>query len=202
MITIQIKHGPELEVERVKFTLSKMKWYQENGYNVTIPEGLSEDSLVKDIQMKMGDVYDERDYEEFALTLQNKWKEYISKVEEMYLLEGFHPLKDVYTVVLTRYGTGGSYFPEEGKIIVNCCRARKSDPVGAVFHEMVHMGIEHLIQENSISHWRKERLVDLLCAKYFPEVSFFQEIPEDVSLVDKVFYSEYPNIKDVILKIR
>lgn len=201
MIGLHVAYNLKLEIKRVTFTLAKLPWYIENSYNVSFPEGLTENSTDEEIANKVTKAYSEEEYREFAKPLEDAWNKYYSVIETIYALEGFSPIKDSYTVVLTRYGTGGSYFPEESTIIINCSRTRKINPIGTVMHEMVHMGIDHLIQEYDISHWKKERLVDLLCNKYFPEVTFMQEIPEDVTMVDVIFSKKYPNIKAVIMEM-
>ena len=67
-----------------------------------------------------------------------------------------------YTVQLTHYGTGGSYDPETGSIILwaENSGTLPVDISGIILHEATHIGIEHLIQKYSLDQRVKERIVD------------------------------------------
>ncbi len=70
--------------------------------------------------------------------------------------------------------------------------------IGIIFHEIVHMAIEHLIQKYKIQQWHKERLVDLMMDKYFPGLTEKQNIKEDVSAVDEAFNNFFPDIEAIV----
>ena len=77
-----------------------------------------------------------------------------------------------YTVLLTFYGTGGSYNYGNGTIIlqtdVSGAFSRGSDPSGTIIHETVHIGIEeNIIQKYSIDQRVKERIVDKFVYDHF-----------------------------------
>lgn len=83
-----------------------------------------------------------------------------------------------YKVVLTLYGTGGSYNPETGVIILLTNRDGEfmtyDSPKNTIIHEIVHMGIEHsIIQKYSIPHSNKEHIVDSMTMLLFGD-----ELPE------------------------
>lgn len=83
-----------------------------------------------------------------------------------------------YTVTFTRYGSGGSYNPEQGSITLFTTTKgdfkRYSDPANTIIHEFIHLGIEtSLVQTFNLSHVMKEQVVDqivtLLFGKQLPE---------------------------------
>ena len=82
-----------------------------------------------------------------------------------------------YQVTFTLYGTGGSYDADEGRITMLTNNAGAfmgyENPANTITHEIVHIGIEHLIQKYQVSHSSKERAVDL-----FVLVMFGQKLTE------------------------
>lgn len=78
-----------------------------------------------------------------------------------------------YEVVLTKYGTGAIYDPEDGIIVA---RGNSEDTSGdnlaeSVIHEMVHLGIEeNIVRRFNLTHWEKEELVDQICAVGLKEI--------------------------------
>lgn len=76
-----------------------------------------------------------------------------------------------YEVLLTLYGPGGSYRSDTGRVIMLTRpdgSFRRPIPHGTVIHEIVHIGIQRrLVRRYRLSHWEKERLVDLICARLF-----------------------------------
>ncbi|MEO1415924.1 MAG: hypothetical protein AAFW00_11615 [Bacteroidota bacterium] len=80
-----------------------------------------------------------------------------------------------YEVVLTLYGSGGSYDPESGIITLFMTKEgafkRYLDPASTLVHEMVHIGLEKTIVEKyQLPHQEKERLVDLFVSLMFGDV--------------------------------
>jgi hypothetical protein len=110
-------------------------------------------------------------------------------------------LKDQYTIVLTKYGSGGSYNSQTGEVIVNIKDREKDLIMGTILHEIVHIGIEHLIESYHITHWRKERLVDLIMEKCFPDLKKTQYIKEDVSTVDRAFKKNFPDMESIAREV-
>ena len=81
---------------------------------------------------------------------------------------------DTYRIVLTLYGTGGSYDPDEGIITLMTDKAggfkKYTNPVNTIIHEIVHIGMElSIVQKYSLSHEFKEKLVDTFVHIFFNE---------------------------------
>lgn len=76
-----------------------------------------------------------------------------------------------YQLTLTKYGPGGMYLEDTGRVVMltdkNGMFKRKNQAHTPV-HEMVHMGIEErLVKRFDLTHWEKERVVDLMTQKLF-----------------------------------
>ena len=63
---------------------------------------------------------------------------------------------------------------------------------------MLHLIIHHWITEYKISHWQKEKVVDLLLTKLVPQLSKPQQLPVETENIDKIFNKYYPNIELII----
>jgi hypothetical protein len=186
------------ETERVKNTLAKLDWYTENGYTLNLPKGLNPGKETDELLERcISSEFNVTLYQEKQNELQTLWQEighsFLQKLHTLGL-----PLQREYVVTLTRYGVGGSYgLPNQ--IVVNF---EKSSTLARILpHEIIHLTIEHLIQENNIDHWTKERLVDLVYAKFFPENKRLQRDPDNSEQIEKIFNQHFPNIKKVILAL-
>lgn len=203
MISLVVKFSPEYEVERVKGALERLQWFKDNGYNVKFPESMvvNPDIDISEDQIKMAvdAEYNEDDF----------------KIKEAYLLENWHKIiddasaelaktylhaEDLYTIYLTKYGVGGGYdYPDT--VIVNAGSFGQG-LLRMVFHEIVHLMIHTWITEYKVSHWQKERIVDLLMMKFIPSVSRTQQIPTEVTEpVDRIFDEHYPNIELIVKNV-
>lgn len=74
-------------------------------------------------------------------------------------------LFDVYSIVFTLYGTGGSYDAELGSITLFTNSAgdfmNYKEPTNTIIHEIIHIGIEEsIVQKYNLPHGLKERIVD------------------------------------------
>lgn len=94
---------------------------------------------------------------------------------------------DTYQISLTLYGTGGSYDPEAGTILMYTTPQGEfkqyDNPANTILHEIVHIGIEEsIIQAFDVPHPLKERIVDtfvsLACGQYLPDYRI-QEMGEN-----------------------
>lgn len=203
MIKLTVKFSPEYEIDRVKGALERLQWFKDNGYNVKFPErmvvnlgiDISEDQIKTAVEAE----YNEDDF----------------KIKETYLLENWHKIVDeasaelaktslrpenLYTIYLTKYGVGGGYnYPNT--VIANAGSFGQG-LLRMVFHEIVHLMIHTWIIEYKVSHWQKERIVDLLTMKFIPSVSRTQQIPIEVTEpVDRIFDEHYPNIELIIKNV-
>ncbi len=204
MINLTIKFSSEYEVERIKWTLGDLQWYEDNGYGPKFPKNLkiSPGANISEYQIKesVNSEYSEDDF----------------KIQERYLLDNWHRVideasaelektslrsVDMYTVYLTKYGVGGSYnYPHS--VVVNIKSKYEKGLLRTVFHEIIHLMIHPWIIEHKVSHWQKERIVDLLTTKFVPQISRAQEIRANIiEPVDRIFNEHYPNIELVIKNV-
>lgn len=175
-------NSPEEEYEYLKRIISNMPFYLEHGYTVGLPDldELKSEQVIKD-EKRMYPIFLEKEYNKsyFAEGVK-KIKEKLSVIENCLpkLAEpskrwGFK-LFDKYLVLLTKYGPGGSYDSQTGKITMLTRKDgtfKQEDPEQTVIHEIIHMGIEEcVVGVFKLSHSEKERLVDLLVKKTFGDV--------------------------------
>ena len=109
-------------------------------------------------------------------------------------------MQSAYLVSFTKYGTGGSHnLPNRIQINFkyNCAK----NLLATTFHEIIHLTIEDLIREYNIDHWTKERLVDLIYAKFFPKERLLQKDPEKPEQIKETFNRFFPDIKKVIIGV-
>lgn len=175
--------APTIEQEATSIwrTINDIEFLQQHGYTINLPEHPLINSLLEKsknghfgnedfpvIYSIVEDLYDEENY-----------KAAIQKVNaEIPLLDNlintlddsrkdwdwnFNRFKQ-YHVTFTLYGTGGSYDPDAGRITMLTNKTggfmRYENPANTIIHEIVHMGIEHLIQKYKVPHPEKERIVD------------------------------------------
>lgn len=73
-------------------------------------------------------------------------------------------------------------------------------PTEILAHELVHLAIEPLIQKNNTEHWVKERIVDLLMKKAFPNYEL-QKNPTEAQKINQIFQDNYPNIEKILEEV-
>lgn len=206
MIKLTVKFSPEYEVERIKWTLGKLQWYKDNGYNPKFPSGLetglgtdiSDDQIRDSVDAE----YKEDDYKTQETYLLEKWNKVVdeasTEIKKTSLIS-----RDTYTIYLTKYGVGGSYnYPDS--IIINIKYMYYKGLLSTVFHEMIHLIIHTWITEYKVSHWQKERIVDLLTMKFAPQIQINPNKPIPIEItepVDRIFNEHYPNIELVIKNV-
>lgn len=195
MIKLEISHSLESETERVFLTLKKLEWYLSNGYRPILPKGLQKDSTLEQVTNAVSAEYTPSEYKAFAQSLLKAWHHHAQIIEK--LEKGPLSIKGEYKIVLTKYGVGGSYDASTDTIRLNIKPRLADEVVGIILHEIVHMALEPLIEKYNVSHWRKERLVDLIGNTFFPEIRKPQTIQEDISVVDEKYRSLYPDIEAI-----
>ncbi len=170
----------EQEFERVWYVVESREFFQRYGYKVVKPnhkffEGLSSRPLSELTQYKddarrifVEEVYDSQFYLPAVKMVEacNKVLTHATPVlKRFHALWGFKLFSE-YTVLLTRYGTSGSYFSDTGIIQIRYNedgRLGKLDPASTLLHEVVHCGIEEdIVVKFKLTHPEKERLVDLI----------------------------------------
>jgi len=195
-VRLTISYGVKQEIQRVKNTLKKLQWYLEQGYRIQLPEDITKESSDEDVMKSVQRGYVEADYAENEKRLQEEWRIVSRGFEEMRREPSFH-LQNEYGVMLTKYGVGGSYDVSSSQVIVKIKADAQISRVETVAHEIVHMTIQYLIDLYQVRHWRKERLVDLIMERYFPELTKMQAIKEDVSMVNRAFEKHFPDIEAI-----
>lgn len=185
MIDLNFNFSKELEKWRIKTCLAKLDWYQAQGYKINLPEaGQAEE-------------YSEADFQEYADFIQAAWPKYSDKLSQA--LAGLRgaEIQSAYKVNLTKYGVGGSYsYPNE--VIINVAQKERERAVLTLIHEITHLSIHQLINKYQIEHWQKERLVDLITMRIFPELFSLQRDPGNAGLIGRHFDQYYPDIEKII----
>ena len=167
-ITIR-KANPKEEQTRVSQSIVKLPFYKTHNYKIILPSK-------REINVKTDPNYysniqfidsNPQIYRE-AIKIQELGR--VKIIQSYNRLNEFHKLWRFdlfqnYSVVLTRYGTGGSYSAETGKIIQRLDRlfGTENDPAKTPIHEIVHIGLEKFIKKFGLRHTEKEGLVDGLC---------------------------------------
>lgn len=203
-VTLTISFSEDSELSRVRETIKRLPWYREHKYPETfakLPFGVTEASTEGVIADAVSREYDPQLFRETEEYIQDKWSTVVDGFEDLRKMRGVE-LRDSYSVVLTKYGSGGSYNGAIGELIIRIgSQKRREQIVGVITHEIVHMTIQHLIDTYEVSHWRKEKLVDLLVERYFPALQMSQNIPEDVSVVESTFNSLFPDIEAIVKEV-
>lgn len=201
MVSIKFIYSQNFEVERIRYTLSKIEWFKQHSYKVSLPNLINADNRyrVEDLTEIVKSEFDENIFKAQIDIINEKWSIYASRFFEELVKMGLEP-SDNYILYMTRYGVGGSYnIPNE--IIINIQQKSGVDLIGTIFHEIIHLNIEPLIQKYNISHWTKERIIDLILAKVLPDISQMQKLPVDCAEIDKIFKANFPDIEMVIRNI-
>jgi hypothetical protein len=199
LIELKSDFGFEQEVARVQDTVKRLPWFLEQGYPrdiIELPKGISEDSTEEDVTQVVKAEYDEKDYLACAKDFQEEWKTVSGGFEEMRKVPSFR-IRDDYSIQHTRYGMRGSYNAENNRVIVRFDTRPMKELVGVAVHEIVHTAVQHLINKYHVSHWRKERLVDLLVDRYFPGLKKSRSMKENVSIVDEAYARSFPDMEAV-----
>jgi len=202
---LNINYSKEAEKSHLRDTLHKAIWYKKQGYagivrlpgNITleeIKESIKENALLVAIDKE----YDETLFHKTASDIQEVWLDICKKWPSQCINEMSLTFYKSYEINLTCYGTGGSY-EEPNKITLNIHDKESKMLTRIIFHEMIHLAIEPLVKKHSVSHWKKERIVDLLYKKILPEFSFKQKMPKEARAVDSIF-KKYP--KDIASVIK
>ncbi|MDQ5890101.1 MAG: hypothetical protein QG609_594 [Patescibacteria group bacterium] len=199
---VEVHFDMKSEVGRVSDTIKNLAWYKENGYQENayrLPVGVGVETAPEEIERLVGESFEEDKYFEAGEYIKNNWEILSRGLAELSSIGGFK-IFDEYKIILSRYGTGGSYNSKNGEIIVNIDLRMPDKIMGTIAHEIVHIGIQHLIDQYHIKHWDKERLVDLVGERYFSGQRKMQNI-EGAERVDRAFKQFFPDIEAVVSAI-
>ncbi|MEM1327547.1 MAG: hypothetical protein AAGI23_16420 [Bacteroidota bacterium] len=179
---------PEAEAAYVWRNLQDIPFFEQHGYQVSLPSGM----LIEELKQKVRDgnlpsedygrleqfirdsVYQASDYQKgyekikAELALINKMVNEIEPVNFDWTFKTF----DTYQVNLTLYGPGGSYNPDEGSLLLFTTPQGQfksyDNPANTIIHEIVHIGIEEsIIGQHNVPHALKERIVDTFVSLHF-----------------------------------
>ncbi|MBM3271668.1 hypothetical protein FJY94_00045 [Candidatus Kaiserbacteria bacterium] len=191
------------EIERVRTTFQKIAWFREHKYPLTLPPALINATTPNDEEIR-GAVttdFDEIHYATVAATLQSGWQ-HVGATCERSLFDLFPSLTREVTVRLTCYGVGGSYHAPATIVTNIALRTNPEDLQKTLLHETIHLGLRTLVEEESLDHWVKERLVDRISEKVNSKYGRLQKISADVSHVDEVFDAAFPDIQAIATTLR
>lgn len=183
----------EQEASSIWRTIRDIEFFEKQGYAVKLPDDELIDSLIVKskngtfsnndfssiYQLLESKVYNESDYK-LALEKVNEQKQLISNIIHQIELSKrsfnweFKMFKD-YKVILTLYGSGGSYNQDAGWVTLFTTKEgdfkNYKNPANTIIHEIVHIGMEKsIIQKYKVSHILKERVVDTFVSLFFGEV--------------------------------
>src|SRR3989344_4244698 len=200
MIKLKISFSKEKEIERVIYTMDKIDWFNENGYRPILPLEINKDFFLSKGKEGVTDAVEKEfsvdDYEKTKTYIENNQSDILPKLYEFVKKIGFTPQEE-YIIVLTKYGVAGSYHVPN-TIVINIKMKYEKGLMRTIVHEILHLTIENLIKEYKISHWKKERVIDLLLNECVPDYVRFQNIPEDTQKLDGIFRREFPNVQLIL----
>lgn len=200
---ISVSFSVDQEIKRVAGTLQNLEWLRKHygNSNSRLPVGITETSSLEEIKAAVNSDYEVEKYNEYARTLVKQFNELAKNFKDLQKFSAF-TFFPKYSVVLTRYGTGGSYDSSKGEVIINIEFRSGEKGVATVTHEIIHIGIQYLITKYNVPHWAKERLVDLIGITHFPEIAKPQNLKDDMSYVDEAFKKFSPDLEAVIASLQ
>jgi len=195
----------DYEISRIKNTLDKIGFYNQNNYKVFLPKDFDiENNNIGHIKEAVLREYTAEDYKEISIFLEKQLIDNDSKIET-----AFHKLKfelnRTFAIYLTKYGVGGSYNPPDG-IILNFKSSAKEKLIKTIIHESIHLYINDLIIKYNIPHWEKEFIVDLIFQNILPEFNMLQNIgryllADRIKEMKTIFNNYFPDVENVIKNI-
>lgn len=199
------------EATSVWRTIHDIAFLEGQGYTVNLPTHAIIDSLIAKskrgefgnqdfpaiYQLLEQEVFDPQDYQAAHAKIMEELPQLHGMLKQIESERADWPwefkLYDSYEVVLTLYGSGGSYDPQIGTITLMTTPEgdfKKYDqPSHTIIHEITHLGIEQtLIQPLKVSHGTTERLVDQFVLLMFGDQLPGYQIQEmgDVRLDDQL----------------
>ncbi len=184
----------EDETEYVWRTLQDVPFFEQHGYDISLPEHHLVDELVikaRDEKLESADrdrldrlmrdeVYDRSSYLSAHERIRSRSAlidQLINRLDDIEKQWDYRSF-ETYTVRLTHYGPGGSYDPDTGTILIFATPEgsfkQYKDPACTIIHEVVHIGIEQsIVSRLNLPHALKERVVDRVVW-----LNFHEELPE------------------------
>ena len=115
-------------------------------------------------------------------------------------------LKNNIKIIFVSYGTTGSYYVEDNAIAINIKSKNVDEIVSTILHELIELGLleifDSFLELGTLTHARKERIVDLYCRDYLHIHDYQMQQIGDPSV--DIFFSEpsaFINIQQTLEKI-
>lgn len=200
------------EARHVWTLLNKIAFYNNNNYRISLPQSnVIHDLLDKanrkqltrsDLRVLSRDfdekIYHRSDYLNSYEIIQKSLPSANDKIKvfQTYRDKWNFYIPDQYKILLTLYGTGGSYNHLNGTITILIKKEgrfkRGPNPLATILHEAVHIGIEKpIVEKYRLSHWTKERIVDQFMAHHFRDVCpDYKMQPNAETEIDVIFKNE------------
>lgn len=173
----------EQEASSIWRTINDITFLEKQGYNINLPENETIQSLIEKSKnnnfgnadfaaiynLLESNIYNKADYEKALKEVKAQENLLNSLVKELKTNKASwnwdFKVFDVYNVIFTLYGTGGSYDPDNGRVTLYTNLKGEfmnyKKPANTIIHEIVHMGIEESIVQNyNLPHGLKEQIVD------------------------------------------
>lgn len=203
MQELKTKYSVDLETQRVFDMIKRIEWFNKMGYKINLPKKIKLMDLNKTAKLTKRDIkkiiteeYKLQDYKKIESIIEKKWSNTFTKLSKKLSIINLK-YKSSYTLILTKYGTGGSYnLPN--KIILNFNKKTPDSLIRIIVHEIIHLSIQSLIEKFKIDHWTKERIVDLIILKVMPELAKMQNLSQNTKRIDKLFNSFFPDVEKII----
>lgn len=182
--------SPEEEAEYLWRTIRDIRFFEQYNYVVNLPRHTLIDSLVEAsrnnqfsneaypllVDLLQSSVYQLEDYQTGA----NKIRQQEMLIHGALKRLAEFPFRweyktfDTHRIRLTLYGSGGSFNPDDGSLILLTTSKGEfrqyPTPANTIIHELIHVGIEEsLIQTYHLPHSVKERMVDQIMLLLFQE---------------------------------
>jgi len=194
-ISIVFQYTVDSEIQRVKETLNNLEWFTKNNYRFPLPASIrhSADIQMEIIRKAVENEYDLCIYQIAQSAILKSWcgnNGFVRTINQKMI--GTYLLSEM-TIILTRYGTQGSY-KVPNSVVVNISNVPNEYIIKTVIHESFHLMTECLIKKYSVEHWVKERIVDLIIDFEYKSRFKMQSVPDWVLATDVIFRKYYPNI--------
>lgn len=175
-------NSPEEELKRVQFYLSRKSWYEEHGYSPVFPGNplLQEQFTDEEMDDRLGLLKEEYREDIYAkgVALLEASKQKIQAIfptfKKMHDSWGF-VLFPEYEIKVTRYGMGGSYDKDTGRIVMRVKddgTFLRNQPHHTPIHEMLHIGTEAtIVRRFGLNQREKERMIDRMVVSLFSDIA-------------------------------
>ena len=121
---LSFEYSPQLEIERVKYTVGRLDWYLDNKYSLSslsFPKKLDLENLrnlaESEIEEAVKNEYDEQKYLATVSSIQQTFSKYEPALKKLIAELGLSEIPEI-KIHLTTYGIGGSYHTPN-KVVTN-----------------------------------------------------------------------------------